>query len=421
VEAYALVPSLVTHSNNPYSSIGNQRHPRARYYCKILLGIDFDRLDGYSTGNDYQYGAYRQSTFPSTTPVTIPALKWKGVDISHFDERQQFYQVRGMPPDNLMHILRNNGVNTVRFSVFVGEDTQFNTQRTLRLAKLADEHGLRSYVVLHFSDTWTNPGRQQKPAKWNMLSVDELAQQVYQYSKEVVTSLCDQGTPPSIIQVGNEITNGMLWAADSQPYAAGGRLSRSWEEGHPLPYDSQWFTFARLVKMAVRGIHEGTALSAAKTKVMLHIDRGEDVDQASWWFQRALEHNIEYDLIGLSFNPLWHEEAHLENLYKMAALAKTLPDKEVIIAETSFPYRPFLVNKQMYFKGQFPFTQEGQQKYLVQALNTLQHVPNVTGIFWWGTTFIHRSFHPDTDYFNARALFDSSGVALPALSTFLQA
>ncbi len=419
IKAYALVPGLVTHVTDHYSSIGNQRHPRARYYCKVLLGIDFDRIDGYSLDNHYQTGTYIQSAYSSTAPTTRYTLKWKGVDISHFDERQQFYRAYGMPPDNLMNILRDNGVDTVRLSAFVGEDTQFNIQRTLRLAKFADEHGLRSYVVLHFSDTWTNPGRQQKPAKWNMLSLDELAYQVYQYSKEIVASLYSQGTPPSIIQIGNEITNGMLWATNSQPYTAGGRLSRHWEEGHPLPYDSQWFIFARLIKMAIRGVHDGMAFSEAKTKVMLHIDRGADIDEAAWWFQRVQEHQIEYDLIGLSFNPLWHEEARLENLYKMAALAKTFPQKEVIVAETSFPHRPFRMNKQMYFKGQLPFTQEGQRQYLVQALQILQHVPNVTGLFWWGTTFIHRSFHPDTDYFNARALFDTSGVALPALNAFL--
>ncbi len=419
IKAYALVPGIVTHAIDHYSSIGNQRHPRARQYCKVLLGLDFDRIDkDHYTEYNYTY-VNRRPTPPLTIPETMHALKWKGVDISHFDEQQKLYQSRNAPSDHLMHILQTNGVNTVRFSAFVGKDIQLNTQRTLHLAKLANEYDLQSYIVLHLSDSWTNPGQQKKPVIWEALSIDELATQVYHYAKDLMASLCKQGTPPAIIQIGNEITNGILWATDNQPYMNGGRLSQPWEQGHPLPYDSQWFVFARLLKMAIRGIRDGMTAFSAQTQIMLHIDRGSDIDEASWWFLRAQEHEIDYDLIGLSFNPLWHEEADLENLYKVAALARILPQKNIIIAETSFPYRPFLIDRSLRFSGSFPFTPEGQKSYLQHALHVLQNVPHVTGLFWWGATFTKRSFRSDTDYFNARALFDSSGVALPALSTFL--
>jgi arabinogalactan endo-1,4-beta-galactosidase len=65
---------------------------------------------------------------------------------------------------------------------------------------------------IHYSDTWADPGNQFKPAAWKDLTYDQLTEVVYRYTREVVTNLIIQGTDPDIVQIGNEITNGLLWS-----------------------------------------------------------------------------------------------------------------------------------------------------------------------------------------------------------------
>jgi arabinogalactan endo-1,4-beta-galactosidase len=415
--AYAVVPNLVTHMVGGTSSIGNYRHPRARYYCKMLLDLDF--------GPEIPFGLYNgesKNTFRPHQPVVATnELRWKGVDISHFDETQRFRRDADSAQEDLMTILRDSRVNTIRFGVFVGTDTAFNIERALRLAQLASAYGLRLYIVLHYSDTWADPAHQQRPRQWEGISVDELAQRLYEYTRDIVAALCRQGTPPAIVQVGNEITNGFVWATAPAPYTSGGRLSRPSYEGDPLPYDSQWFIFANLLRSAIQGARDGMP---TPVKIMLHLDMGADCETATWWLQRAHAHGVDYDLVGLSFYPALQQarKTRLDALYNIVMLATVAPTKEIVLAETSYPYRPFHLaghlRRQDFHNTELAYSPEGQREYLMRTMEILRQVPNATGICWWGTTFISDSFDPHGDCFHAQALFDSSGVALPALGAF---
>ena len=66
-------------------------------------------------------------------------------------------------------------------------------------------------IDFHYSDWWADPGKQNKPAAWKDLPFDELTEAVYDYTKDVIGGLVDQGTPPIMVQCGNEILSGMLW------------------------------------------------------------------------------------------------------------------------------------------------------------------------------------------------------------------
>jgi GR25 family glycosyltransferase involved in LPS biosynthesis len=157
--AYRAVPSLVEHAPGA-SSIGNYRHPRARFYCRLLLGINFDSEYRYNTGHIEVSLAP-----PVASPKTFSGVKsddWDldptangfacGVDISHCREEMA---------EPVTRILADNGVNTVRLSIWVDDQSTMNLARGLRLARVASAAGLRLYLALHYSDTWGDPGRQR--------------------------------------------------------------------------------------------------------------------------------------------------------------------------------------------------------------------------------------------------------------------
>ena len=420
LKAYRVVPGLVAHAGG-ISSIGNQRHPRAHYYCRVLLGLDFGSVGSDCSYYDANAGMSDLSTSPEIQVATSarPAkVIWRGVDISHFDEKTQFFDAVSSQPRDLMAILRDNGVNSVRLSLWVGSRTPFNTERALRLAEQAQHHDLGLCLVLHYSDTWADPRHQWKPADWETLPLSQLSVEVYRYTRGVVEAMCKQGTPPAIVQVGNEITNGMLWAKDTEHFAEGGRLSRSLKEGSPLPWDSQWYVFAELLRGAIRGVRHGMLPSGQATKVMVHIHKGAAPEAAIWWFKKAREHGIDFDAMGLSYYSLWHEGAKLAHLHQLAHLTRAFPDKEILLAETAYPYRPFWDKGRVHSEGSPPFTREGQKEYLMGALEAIRQLPNGAGLYWWGAAFINDTIEHCPDCFRAQALFDPSGTATPALAAF---
>jgi arabinogalactan endo-1,4-beta-galactosidase len=220
--------------------------------------------------------------------------------------------------------------------------------------------------------------------------------------------MCAQGTPPAIVQTGNEVTNGMLWAKSSE-----------YDEGREhLLYDQQWPAFARLMKQAIRGVREADGPPGHHPKVMLHIDKGHSPGIAAWWFDKARAYEIDFDIIGLSYYFLHHEEANLEGIVRLACLSASFPGKEIMLAETSYPYRPVPGMARFPSPNDPPFTREGQKEYLSRALDAMRHVPNGAGLCWWGAFFVNDAIEPCNDDFRAQALFDETGIPLLALSAF---
>ena len=102
--------------------------------------------------------------------------------------------------------------------------------------------------------------------------------------------LLKAGAMPDYVQVGNEITPGMLWPE--------GRVGGKFET------PEQWAKLGRLLKAAIRGIRE--AAGSAPPKLIIHIDRGGDWKTTRWFFDHLREQNVDFDIIGESCYPFWH-------------------------------------------------------------------------------------------------------------------
>src|SRR5205814_10305657 len=97
---------------------------------------------------------------------------------------------------------------------------------------------------LHYSDTWADPGKQFKPARWKDLPFDALVKQVHDYTADVLKTLADDGALPDMVQVGNEITGGILWPDGKVLDAA------------PEHEAEQWQRFATLLNAGAKAVRE---------------------------------------------------------------------------------------------------------------------------------------------------------------------
>jgi arabinogalactan endo-1,4-beta-galactosidase len=417
VTAYRIVPSVIQHDGSS-SSIGNQRHPRAHLYCKLLLGLDFEpSYESYSPlpAPKGRHRGLRARTPPSASNERTAFLR--GVDISHFDERTIFRDLDRRPRD-LMAILKRHGVNAIRLSLWVDPESAFNLERAQRLATKARAHGFEICLALHYSDTWADPGSQPKPQAWAHLPREQLRQRVYAYTREVLTALCRQGTPPSYVQTGNEITNGMLWAAESEPPESGGRLHRLGASAPAASYERQWAAFTELLADAVRGARDGAAAANCTTDIVFHLHRGADPDSVLSWLEHVTAAGIDFDTVGLSFNSQWHPGAVPSRLPALRPISDAFPTKKLILAETAYPYRSFDHDGRRFDAGELPYSPAGQRAYLRQTLAAVRRLPTGAGVFWWGACFTNSLFGRCNDSFAARALFDADGHALPTLTGF---
>ena len=117
----------------------------------------------------------------------------------------------------VIDILRDHGVNWFRLRLFVNPNPAGdafvvnNLAYTIALAQRAKASGAKLLLDFHYSDTWADPGRQTKPAAWGNLDYNQLQQQVYSYTKSSIEAFKAEGVLPEMVQIGNEISNGMLW------------------------------------------------------------------------------------------------------------------------------------------------------------------------------------------------------------------
>jgi arabinogalactan endo-1,4-beta-galactosidase len=316
-----------------------------------------------------------------------------GADVSFLAKCEQDGQVfkeAGQPRD-VLQMLRQHQYNWVRLRVFQDPSASAdklpnNLDYTLALAKRAHAMGFHLLLDLHYSDTWADPGHQIIPAAWAPLKHKQLVQQISSYTQNVIAAFVQAGVMPDMVQVGNEITQGMLWPDGKLP--------------------DNWDNLADLLNAGIAGIQAGRG-SAPMPRIMIHIERSGDYDAAVWFFDNLIAHHVPFDVMGLSYYPFWHGnlDRFRANLHDLALHYK----HPIIVAETAYNWTPEGSSGK---KLDFPESPEGQKAFL-QAVNAAVHaIPNGlgAGVFWWEPA-------AEGDL-RERSFFDNDGNALPVLSAF---
>ncbi len=307
------------------------------------------------------------------------------------------YSYKGKQEDPLK-ILKKAGWNFIRLRVWNDPVGGFcNKEQTLKMAKRVKAAGMTLSIDFHYSDWWADPGKQTKPKAWKDYNLDQLADAVRDYTKDVVGALVKQGTPPFMVQVGNEIIGGMLWP-----------------EGKLTGNDpAKWANLAKLVNAGVDGVRQ--AQGRRKILTMVHLDRGGSNTDSRWWLDNAVKHGIQFDTIGQSFYPWWH--GTLVDLEANLADLGSRYKKDVYITEVAYPWsrdpaRGSGFAHDLDLKTKYPSTPQGQADFLTEVVSIAKRT-GTKGVLYWAPTWI--STKGKHIPWSNMATFNDEGEALPAV------
>ena len=212
----------------------------------------------------------------------------KGADVSWLPQMEasgfKFYNANGTEEDCLK-ILKDHGMNSVRLRTFVNPSNDKRSghcskEETVAMAVRAQKMGMRVMIDFHYSDSWADPGKQKKPAAWEGHDFPQLLNDVYSHTADVMTALKTSGVTPEWVQVGNETPGGMIY---------------------PEGRTSNWAQLAQIINKG----HDAIKAVSPKSKVVLHVDQGNNRPRFRSWFDSATAHHARYDVIGLSYYPYW--------------------------------------------------------------------------------------------------------------------
>ncbi|ALI98029.1 glycoside hydrolase family 53 protein [Rufibacter tibetensis] len=212
----------------------------------------------------------------------------KGADIGWLQQMEatgyKFYGDNGKEQD-CFKILKDHGINTIRLRTWVNPSDDrasgYNSKKeTVAMAVRAQKWGMRVMINFHYSDSWAEPGKQKKPAAWEGHDFPQLLKDVYDYTYDVMTDLKKAGVTPEWVQVGNKTPGGMIYPEGSV---------------------ANWSQLAQLIN---RGYDAIKAVSPT-SKVILHVDQGNNNKRFRTWFDNAQAHGAKYDVIELSYYPYW--------------------------------------------------------------------------------------------------------------------
>lgn len=347
----------------------------------------------------------------------------KGMDVSMVKALEAMgavYRLNGRCGD-LFRILRRCGANMVRLRLwhdpydeagapYGGGGNDLLT--TAELAARAKAEGLDFLLDFHYSDFWADPAKQVKPKTWQALTGRALCTAVYLHTADTLKFLKNRGLAPAMIQLGNEITNGLLWP-----------------DGH-----------SRRPKQMAALLAAGAAAArreCPQAKLVLHLDFGTDRALYRRWFESVEPFGLDFDVIGMSFYPHWNGGiAQLaENMNEVSARF----DKDVAILETSIAYttdtlgcKDVVFTRDLAAKTGYPATPAGQEQFLRDLCRAVRSVPGGRGlgIFYWepawlpiphctwadpnGSAYLRDRVEAANTMAN-QALFDAEGSANPAL------
>jgi arabinogalactan endo-1,4-beta-galactosidase len=225
------------------------------------------------------------------------------------------------------------------------------------------------------------------PAAWTNLTHKARVQKVFEYTRDTVAAFRAAGVLPDMVQVGNEVTHGMLWPD--------GRLPEHWDN------------FADYLRAGIKGVDAGCGTNPPP-KIMIHIDQGGNIAKTKYFFDNLNRYKIAYDVIGFSYYPWWH--GTLMDLRENLAFAADTYHKDIIIAETAYNWRPARETADRV--GPFPETPEGQRDFLTELTRVALSNEHCVGIFWWEPAVGNRGS------LVSRSFFDEAGNSLPVLTVF---
>lgn len=240
----------------------------------------------------------------------VLALENSGVKYYNFDREEQ----------DVFMTLAQAGVNYIRLRVwndpydengngYGGGNNDVAT--AIALGQRATKYGMKVCIDFHYSDFWADPKKQFVPKAWEGMDIEEKSDALYNFTLESLTQLLDAGVDVGMVQIGNEINNGMSGETDVA-------------------------NVRKLLTAGSKAVREAAANYGKEILVAVHYTNIDDMKKLDTLLTGLQVKEIDYDIVGLSFYPYWH--GTIEDLKNAIIHIRDTYGKKVYVAENAYCY-----------------------------------------------------------------------------------
>lgn len=281
-----------------------------------------------------------------------------------------YYNYEGEEQDVFM-TLAQSGVNYIRLRVwndpydengngYGGGNNDVAT--AIELGKRATRYGMKVCIDFHYSDFWADPKRQHPPKAWENMSSDEKSDALYTFTRESLTEILDAGVNVGMVQIGNEINNGMS-----------GETTLS--------------AVMKLLSSGSRAVREISEAYGTDILIAVHYTDIQEANKIDRIASNLAGHNVDYDIFAFSYYPFWH--GTLENMQTVTKNIQEKYGKKVVIAETSYCYTSedgdgcanSVTGTDDLVEG-YPATVQGQAS-MIRDICAAANEAGAIGVFYW--------------------------------------
>ena len=298
-----------------------------------------------------------------------------------------YKNVKGQKINDLITwLVEDCGWNTFRVRIFVHPNQKEPNYQTTDYAVCQDlayvtALGQRikaagAYFMLdfHYSDSWVDATHIQAPAAWKGVSDAVMADSISAYTHMVLQTLKAANATPDLVQVGNEIMYG-LCGIQVHPYNKAG---------------DNWTGYLGLLHAGCDAVRE----ECPNAQIIIHTDRPSNTGYNSYYYNKLVQDNLDFDIIGLSYYPFWHgylnseqvaDKTDKNNLVNALKNLKTLfPNKRVHIVECAYNFQYWPTQGVNYdTQDAWPCSVQGQYNFVKDLVDNLEPLENVDGISYW--------------------------------------
>ena len=231
----------------------------------------------------------------------------------------KYYNFGGEEQDVFM-TLAQAGVNYIRLRVwndpydengngYGGGNNDVAT--AIALGQRATQYGMKVCIDFHYSDFWADPKKQFVPKAWQGMNIEEKADALYNYTLDSLTQILEAGVNVGMVQIGNEINNGMSGETDVA-------------------------NVRKLLTAGSKAVREVAADSGKDILVAVHYTNIDDIKKLDTLLTGLQVKEIDYDIVGLSFYPYWH--GTMDDLKNTIIHIRDTYGKKVYVAENAYCY-----------------------------------------------------------------------------------
>ena len=240
----------------------------------------------------------------------VLALENSGVKYYNFDgEEQDVFMTLAQAGVNYIRLRGWNDPYDENGNGYGGGNNDVAT--AIALGQRATKYGMKVCIDFHYSDFWADPKKQFVPKAWEGMDIEEKSDALYNFTLESLTQLLDAGVDVGMVQIGNEINNGMSGETDVA-------------------------NVRKLLTAGSKAVREAAANSGKEILVAVHYTNIDDMKKLDTLLTGLQVKEIDYDIVGLSFYPYWH--GTIEDLKNAIIHIRDTYGKKVYVAENAYCY-----------------------------------------------------------------------------------